>query len=167
MERWQRIDEASAPEAVKELGICCASRRWTERMLARRPFGSLDAAQAAAQEEWLTLAPSEWKEAFAHHPRVGDIAALRARFGADPASSLREQAGVESADASVLQALLEANREYERRFGYIFIVCATGKTAKEMLDLLRSRLRNEPSAEILVAAAEHARICDVRLGAVV
>jgi 2-oxo-4-hydroxy-4-carboxy-5-ureidoimidazoline decarboxylase len=103
-----------------------------------------------------------------HHPRIGDRSALRARFGeAAAVSSAREQSGISGADGVVLQRLLESNREYESRFGYLFIVCATGKTAEQMLQILRERLTNHPDEEMLIAAAEHAKICDSRLAAVV
>jgi 2-oxo-4-hydroxy-4-carboxy-5-ureidoimidazoline decarboxylase len=168
MERWQRIDCAPAAEAAGELRICCGAERWVDRMLARRPFGSLEAARAAAREEWFALSTDDWKQAFVHHPRIGDVSALRARFGeAAAALSAREQAGVAGADEGVLQRLLESNREYEWRFGYLFIVCASGKTAEQMLQMLRERLRNDPGDEILIAAREHANICDLRLAAVV
>lgn len=136
-------------------------------MLARRPFGSFDAARAAANEEWFALPATEWKAAFAHHPRIGDVDALRARPGAAATLSLREQAGVDTADADVLRALLDANREYEARFGYIFIVCAAGRTAGQMLGMLRARLGNNAPEELQVAAREHAKISALRLAAVV
>jgi len=118
---------------------------------------------AAAREIWFALTPDDWRAAFAHHPRIGDLDAMRQKFAATRALSSREQAGVDDAPADVLAALLAANREYEDRFGYIFIVCATGRSANEMLEMLRARLRNAPGQEILVAAEEHARICELRL----
>jgi 2-oxo-4-hydroxy-4-carboxy-5-ureidoimidazoline decarboxylase len=168
MERWQRIDRATAAEAAEDLRVCCGAGRWVNRMLARRPFGSLDHARAAAREEWFGLGHDDWKEAFAHHPRIGDVKALRSRFGSAAAdASTREQATMASADDAVLEALLNGNRDYEARFGYIFIVCASGKTAEQMLELLRGRLANAPDEEILIAAEEHAKICDLRLAALV
>ena len=119
----------------------------------------------AAREEWFALSPDDWVEAFSHHPRIGDRDALRRKFAATRALSEREQSGVGGASEEVLAALLEGNREYEARFGYIFIVCATGKTAAEMLALLRARLENDPQTEIRIAAEEHAKICDLRLRA--
>jgi len=131
-------------------------------MMARRPFGSQATALAAAREEWFALSEDDWREAFCHHPRIGDRDALRRRSAArDPAG--REQAGVDAASEAVLTALADTNRAYEERFGYIFIVCATGRTAEEMLALLRARLGNDPQTEIRVAAGEHAKICDLRL----
>ena len=108
--------------------------------------------------------PRSGRSPFASHPRIGDVDALRARFGSAPAaSSAREQAGLDGAGATVLRALLDGNREYETRFGYIFIVCATGRTAGQMLDALRARLTNPPDVEIGIAAEEHAKICDLRI----
>ena len=163
MERWQRIDTAPEPEARDLLRTCCGATRWIERMLARRPFHSRDDVLSAARDEWSALSPEEWIDAFNHHPRIGDAAALRSRFAASRDLSEREQAGVTGAPEEVLDALVAANREYEARFGYLFIVCATGKSAQEMLDILRGRLRNSPAVEINVAAEEHAKICALRL----
>ena len=133
-------------------------------MLQRRPFGALEAARRAAREEWFPLPAEEWKIAFACHPRIGDVDALRPGVDSAPAaSSAREQAGVDGADAEVMRALSDGNREYAARFGYIFIVCATGKSAAEMLDVLRARLTNPPDVEIGIAAEEHAKICDLRI----
>lgn len=132
-------------------------------MTARRPFDSRDAVLSAAREEWFALAPHEWREAFAHHPRIGGREALRAKFASTRGLSEREQAGVAAASDDVLTALLEGNRDYEARFGFIFMVCASGKSAEEMLALLRSRLHNDPAAEIRIAAEEHAKVCELRL----
>ena len=131
--------------------------------MARRPFGSPAAALAAAQDEWFRLPPENWLEAFAHHPRIGDRNAMRAKFASARALSAQEQSGVDGTSEQVLNDLLEANRAYERRYGFIFIVCASGKSAEEMLDLLRARMNNERSAELRIAAEEHAKICDLRL----
>ena len=105
-----------------------------------RPFDSEAALFEAAERVWWGLAPADWLEAFAAHPKIGDRDAMRAKFAATAAWSAREQAGVDGAPEDVLQALAEANVRYDERFGYIFIVCATGKTAEEMLALLRERL---------------------------
>lgn len=163
MERWRRIDAATEDEAAELLQTCCGAPRWVERMTARRPFGSEDAVLAAAREEWFALSEDDWRDAFSHHPRIGDRDALRRRFAATRDLSQREQSGVRTATEEVLAALAEANREYEARFGYVFLVCATGRTAEEMLGLLRARMQNDPETEIRVAAAEHAKICELRL----
>ena len=132
-------------------------------MMARRPFGSRDALIDAARDEWFELGRGDWLEAFSHHPEIGDRDSLRQRFARTAHLSEREQAGVGAASEDVLEALAESNREYERRFGYIFIVCASGKSADEMLGLLRQRLSNPPDAEIRIAAGEQAKITELRL----
>src|SRR5262245_42797101 len=163
MERWRAIDAADQEEARQLLRLCCGAARWIDRMLARRPFGSKEAALASAREEWFALSREDWIEAFGHHPRIGDRDVLRQKFASTRALSEREQAGVTGASDQILDALLEGNRQYEARFGYIFIVCATGKTAEEMLATLRERLPHDPDHEILIAAGEHAKICELRL----
>jgi 2-oxo-4-hydroxy-4-carboxy-5-ureidoimidazoline decarboxylase len=163
MESWQHLDAADATRARALLATCCGSKRWIDGMLARRPYGSRDALLAAAQDVWTALTPDDWREAFTHHPKIGDRDALRARFATTHTLSENEQSSVAAATADVLDALAVGNRAYERRFGYIFIVCATGKRADEMLTLLRSRLGNDPADEILIAAAEQSKITAIRL----
>jgi 2-oxo-4-hydroxy-4-carboxy-5-ureidoimidazoline decarboxylase len=163
MESWRLIETAPLEEARRLLQICCGSSRWVERMVARRPFGRLESLLAAAREEWFALSEDDWREAFKHHPKIGDHAALRARFATTRHLSEREQAGVDTASDEVIAALATANDAYETRFGYIFIVCATGRTAGEMLALLHDRLRNDPQTEIRIAAEEQARITELRL----
>jgi 2-oxo-4-hydroxy-4-carboxy-5-ureidoimidazoline decarboxylase len=163
MEPWQLVDRADPDLARRLLATCCGSSRWIDRMLARRPFGSQEALLSAAREQWLALDPTDWREAFAHHPRIGDVDALKRRFAATRHLSEREQRGVASASEDVLMNLAEENRAYEQKFGYIFIVCADGKTAAEMLTLLRGRIANRPEIEIHIAAEEQARITELRL----
>jgi 2-oxo-4-hydroxy-4-carboxy-5-ureidoimidazoline decarboxylase len=163
MERWRAIDAAPADEARAMLRVCCGSARWIERMLAERPFGSSERVLRLARDLWFALEPSDWREAFGHHPRIGDLESLRKRFPASGSISETEQAGVSGAGAATLAALLEGNRAYEARFGYIFIVSAAGRSAAEMLGILRARLDNEPDEEVRIAADEHAKICERRL----
>jgi 2-oxo-4-hydroxy-4-carboxy-5-ureidoimidazoline decarboxylase len=163
MDAWQGIDQAVPGEARRLLAGACGSSRWIDRMMARRPFGSRDALLTAAQEEWDRLTENDWREAFTHHPKIGDRSALRERFPATHTRSAREQAGVDGASDAVLEALADGNRRYQERFGYIFIVCASGRTAAEMLAMLTARLGNDPTREIQIAAAEQAKITALRL----
>ena len=163
MEPWLRLDSASEADARRLLTMCCGSKRWVDRMMARRPFASRIALQRAAAEEWNMLDPSDWREAFSHHPKIGDRESVEARLPAVRALSEQEQAGVSDAPAAILDALAEGNRRYEERFGYIFIVCATGKRAEEMLTLLHRRLPNDESIELRVAAMEQQKITALRL----
>lgn len=132
-------------------------------MLARRPFGSDEALTTAARDVWCALEPDDWREAFSHHPKIGDRASLRARFPQTAHLSSAEQSGVDAASDETLDALATLNRAYEAKFGYIFIVCATGKSADEMLTMLRARMENDPRSELMIAAAEQAKITDLRL----
>ena len=155
MEPWRRIDRASPAEATTLLAGCCGSRRWVDAMVARRPFGSMAAVADAAESIWRGLSEADWLEALRHHPRIGDRSAQ--------GTAKREQSGAADAPASVLLELADANRQYEARFGYIFIICATGKSAESMLEALRSRLRNDAQTEIRIAADEQLRIAQLRL----
>jgi len=162
MDGLSRLNDLSAERARAELARCCGASRWVEAMNARRPFRDRAALLSASDEVWWALGEADWREAFAHHPKIGDkparsLASTR-RWAAG------EQSGVEGASGEEVEALAEGNRAYEARFGYIFIVCATGKTAGEMLALLRARLPNDPAQEIRVAAGEQARITRIRLG---
>ena len=132
-------------------------------MIDRRPFHSADRLLEDARRIWFSLDADDWREAFTHHPKIGDRAALQARFAATRHLSAHEQSGVDRAPDDLLGALERGNRLYEERFGYIFIVCATGKRADEMLALLESRLGNAPDVEIAIAAEEQARITALRL----
>lgn len=133
-------------------------------MLAARPFQHRTQLHGVAEHIWWHPGDGDWREAFTPHPRIGaDIAALRARFVATAAWSQGEQAGVAGAGEATLQALAGGNRDYEARFGHIFIVCATGKGAAEMLGLLRQRLPNARDRELAIAAAEQRKITAIRL----
>ena len=165
MEQWQAIDAAPPEDARRLLRACCGSERWVERMMRSRPLASRENALAAARDAWRALDETDWKEAFSRHPKIGDRDALRRRFPESHHLSEREQAGVDGAPGDVLDELASCNQEYEVRFGYIFIVCATGKSAGDMLALLRERLTNNPADEIRLAAGEQAKITALRLTA--
>jgi len=163
MEPWQRLDLARQDEARRLLSTCCGSSAWVERMVRRRPFASAGTLLTAAHEAWADLTQTDWLEAFSHHPKIGDRASLAHRFPDTARLSSREQSGVDAAAADVLDALAAGNRAYEDKFGYIFIVCATGRSATEMLGMLRARLENGPAEEIEIAAGEQAKITELRL----
>lgn len=134
-------------------------------MLARRPFESLEALLGAGRAEWFALAPADWLEAFADHPRIGDRDALSRKFPETHHLASHEQAGVADAGDDVLTSLADGNIAYEDKFGYIFIICATGLNAETMLARLRERLDNDPGTELQTAAEEQAKITALRLGA--
>jgi 2-oxo-4-hydroxy-4-carboxy-5-ureidoimidazoline decarboxylase len=163
MDTLQHLNSLPVDEARDALRRCCGASRWVDAMAGRRPFADAKALLAVADEVWAGLGPADWKEAFANHPRIGDKQALRERFAATRQWAAGEQAGVSEAPEAVLDALAEGNRDYESRFGHIFIVCATGKSAEEMLALLRARLGNDPETEGRIAADEQAKITRIRL----
>jgi 2-oxo-4-hydroxy-4-carboxy-5-ureidoimidazoline decarboxylase len=155
---------ASPADLVREsFTRCCGSNRWSEEMARARPFESEPALFEIAERIWWGLSPDDWLEAFGAHPRIGDVDALRVKFASTAAWASREQAGALGASEDVLRNLATGNRQYEERFGYIFIVCATGKTAEEMLQLLTQRLSNDPQAELKLAAGEQMKITRIRL----
>jgi 2-oxo-4-hydroxy-4-carboxy-5-ureidoimidazoline decarboxylase len=157
------LDALPPAEARAEFRRCCGSARWVERMIAARPFFDRQRLFATAEDTWNHLDPEDWREAFTHHPKIGDKEALRARFADTRQWALGEQAGAAQASEEVLDALARGNQAYEARFGHIFIVCATGKTAAEMLGLLHDRLGNDPDTELRIAAGEQAKITRLRL----
>jgi 2-oxo-4-hydroxy-4-carboxy-5-ureidoimidazoline decarboxylase len=159
----ERINAWTDDKARAEFRRCCGSARWAETMASHRPFDSEAALLADAGRTWQDLSRDDWLEAFAAHPKIGDLDGLRAKFAATAALASREQSGVAGAPDEVLRALAESNRVYEERFGYIFIICATGKSAAAMLDALRLRLVNDPAVEVAIAAAEQAAITRLRL----
>lgn len=164
MARAHELDVAVDADARAILTRACGSSRWVDRMMARRPFGSDARLFRTARIEWFGLTEVDWLEAFAHHPRIGDRASLAERFPATHDLSAKEQSSVSGASEDMLSALAEANQAYLDRFGFIFIVCATGKTAEEMLALLRARLPNDRATELRNAAEEQAKITALRLG---
>ncbi len=134
---------------------CCGSSRWVNGMVGRRPFSSIEAMLDASDKEWQSTDQSDWHEAFAHHPRIGDRTASGWAGG--------EQAGVLSAEESLQDKVAAANREYENHFGHIYIVCASGRTAEEMVADARARMNNDPSTELRIAASEQHKITQLRL----
>jgi OHCU decarboxylase len=145
-----------ASDAEQELLKCCGSHRWARAMAVRRPFASVEQLQQAAEEEWWKLESRDWIEAFSHHPRIGER--VKAQGWAK-----QEQSGVRGASEQTLQELEHLNRTYEEKFGHVFLIFASGKSAEEMLAALRTRLRNRENVELQNAAAEQAKITRLRL----
>jgi OHCU decarboxylase len=112
---------------------------------------------------WWSLSEQDWLEAFRAHPKIGEKKAAAAQSEQARNWSAQEQSGTEGAAAETKTALAEGNLEYEKRFSFIYIVCATGKTSEEMLAILQERLNNDPEKELRVAATEQSRITELRL----
>ena len=158
------INNAPENEVLEALGRCCGAPRWAKQLTALRPFTSRTHLFGKAELVWWHLSASDWHAAFAHHPRIGaDVAALREKFAPTAGWSAGEQRGVEAASEAVLERLADGNRRYEAQYGFIFIVCASGKSAEEMCGILESRMNNAPEAELRIAAGEQAKITRIRL----
>jgi 2-oxo-4-hydroxy-4-carboxy-5-ureidoimidazoline decarboxylase len=140
---------------------CCGSKEWSKMMLIHFPAEDLVDLLESAEEVWSECSEEDWKEAFSHHPRIGDLDEVRKKYSTSPAAN--EQSAVAGAPEETLAALAAANAEYEKKFGYIFIVCATGKSAEEMLGLIHARMQHNPATELKVAADEQAKITRLRL----
>jgi allantoicase len=149
------VNTLTDDRAAAQLRNCCGSTEWVRQMIAARPFPAWNDLIHAAEEIWNRLSEDDWREAFAAHPRIGD------RSGSSQAR--QEQSGTASASRQSLDALASANREYEARFGYIYIVCASGRSADEMLSMAWQRLENAPEDEIRLAAEEQMKITKLRL----
>ena len=158
-EAWgmARLNALSPEEARAELRACCGSSTWAERMTAARPWRDLAAAKSEAARVAEGLTEPDWLEAFGAHPRIGEKKADARGWSAE------EQAGVGGADRATLDALADANRAYEAKHGFVYIVCATGKTAEEMLALARTRLQGDRAREVVRASEEQRAITDLRL----
>jgi 2-oxo-4-hydroxy-4-carboxy-5-ureidoimidazoline decarboxylase len=162
--RWNRLP---IDEAMQAILPCCGSKAWAQGMVARRPFADEVALVAASNESWRSLTASGWIEAFQLHPRIGESRASSPKPMSQTAQSVewsaQEQRDVADAEAAMKIVLAEANREYERRFNRIFIVCATGKSAPEILEILRRRLKNDADTELYEAAEQQRQITEIRL----
>lgn len=157
------LDAMPAAEASALLLECCGASRWVSEMIKRRPFKNREALLSVAGEIWQSLDTDDWLEAFSHHPRIGERSSAQPQTGRGNGWAAGEQSGMQGSGDEVRQALATANRQYEQRFGYIYIVCATGKSAEDMLAFARERLRNDPGTELLIAADEQRKITRLRL----
>ena len=158
------LNAASANELREDLFRCCGSHLWVDRMLEARPYQSEMHLRAAAEQAWWSLPQDEWLFAFRSHPRIGDVSALKEKFAKNPSAwEGGEQSGADNAAQETLSALKDGNDKYFEKFGHIFLICATGKTADEMLEALNDRMPNSNYAELLIATGEQAKITQLRL----
>ena len=158
-----KLNRLTPEEARAALLACCGSGRWAAEVAALRPFWDVGQLLRLGRRVWFELTPDDWLEAFRAHPRIGESSAEKETGAEARRWSEGEQARARDAAAETLGELARANREYEARFGFIYIVCATGRTAEEMLSLLRERLQNDRETELRVAAEEQWRITELRL----
>lgn len=155
------LDRLTSAAATEVLTSCCGSQRWVAGIVAKRPFESVGRIKAEAERVWWGLTRDDWLEAFSHHPRIGETRSIQNAQG--KAWSAKEQAGLAGTADSIRHELARVNQAYEARFGYLYIVSASSRSAEELLALARTRLQNQPEDELRVAAAEQLAITLLRL----
>ncbi len=162
-EKLEQLNQAAKKTAKSNFLNCCGSQTWARMMTEARPFADVVALMNQAEQIWQNLESQDWLEAFAAHPKIGARNAVLQQSTQSAEWSNAEQSGTQTAADSLRTELKKANRLYEEKFGFIFIVCATGKSAEEMLDLCRRRLNNDTDSEIRIAADEQRKITKIRL----
>ena len=157
------FDHLKVEEKKKLLFNCCGSTAWVKGMMEIFPVNDLVDLLEYAEEKWYDCNPADWLEAFEHHPKIGDTESIHTTTSLSNDYAAKEQEGIESAEKNILNDLKKANEDYLENFGYIFIVFATGKSAEEMLEILNSRMNNDPHEELNIAAGEQNKITRLRL----
>ena len=158
--RWNALD---AESAAREVLPCCGSSAWAAHLAAKRPIANEAALLEASSTVWFSLPKEAWQQAFDSHPRIGQKHAQSQATEESLRWSAQDQRAVVSEDTAAKQALEQANRRYEQRFGRIFIVCATGKSAPQILSILKTRMHNDPQTELREAAEQQRQITELRL----
>lgn len=161
--RLDELNAASSQEAADILATLCTSTAWVSAMVDARPFVSEPELVAASKQAFSALTDGDWLDAFSGHPRIGDTAELEQRFAGSGRHSASEQAGLDGAASDVIERLANRNDEYYERYGHVFLICATGKTAAEMLAALEQRMEQGPDAELQTAAQEQQKITMLRI----
>jgi 2-oxo-4-hydroxy-4-carboxy-5-ureidoimidazoline decarboxylase len=159
----QELNQATPSVFQDNLFKCCGSKTWVEAMETMRPFSDKIDLLDKADTCWFKCKKKDWMEAFTHHPRIGDVESLREKFAATAAWASGEQGKVKEASEQVIQELKRLNDAYFDEFGFIFIVFATGKSAQEMLSILKERIENDLVEEIINAMMEQCKITKLRL----
>lgn len=157
------INKQSEQNATHAFMQCCTSSTWVNKMVASRPYNNADELYEAANQHWIGLDEKDYLEAFDGHPKIGDVNSLRAKYANTKELAAGEQSGMSEADEQTINELAQGNSDYEAKFGFIFIVCATGKSAAQMNELLQARLGNDRDTELRNAAEEQRKIFHIRL----
>ena len=157
------FDQLAQEKKKVLLEQCCGSSAWTNKMLDSLPVGNLSELLDLAEEKWHECNRKDWLEAFEHHPMIGDINSLKKKYASTLTLATHEQSGVNSATEELLKELAETNKAYKNKFGYIFIVCASGKSAEQILQLITQRITNDTETEIKIAMEEQNKITKLRL----
>jgi len=153
-------DKAQAYEIFE---ACCCAPNWVERMVAARPFPDQKTLLAQATRIWQSLGEQDYLAAFLGHPQIGNLSTLKTKYANTSNTAGHEQSGMSVAQTSVIEKMLALNKTYLEKFGFIFIVFASGKSAEQMLDLISARIHNDRSTELTIAAGEQAKITANRL----
>ena len=159
----ETVNETDTDAATHMFRQCCTSEAWIDAMVASRPYASADDLRSAADQNWQGLAEQDYLQAFDGHPKIGDVGSLKAMYAGTKELAAGEQSSVNKAANNIIRALADGNAAYQEKFGFIFIVCATGKSAAEMLALLEARLPNNREQELANAHEEQRKIFQLRL----
>ncbi|PHS18252.1 MAG: OHCU decarboxylase [Kangiella sp.] len=157
------LNQQSEKDADLLFMQCCTSVQWVKKMTSARPYSDMSSLKDTADDIWKILEESDFLQAFEGHPKIGDVNSLRNKYSNTKKLASGEQGLVSEASEQVILDLSSGNEEYSKKFGFIFIVCATGKSAVEMLDLLQQRLPNNRNAELANASEEQRKIFQIRL----
>ena len=158
-----QLNNLPESEAKAVIESCCCAPRWIEGMLKQRPYQSVAELLKTADDVWATMERNDYLAAFEGHPQIGDVSTLREKFRNTANTAGHEQSGMQQASEQTLQRMMELNSAYLEKFGFIFIVFASGKSAEQMLELIEQRIDNDADTELKLAAAEQAKITKLRL----
>jgi 2-oxo-4-hydroxy-4-carboxy-5-ureidoimidazoline decarboxylase len=159
----EEFNRSTSAEARMAFTKCCGSHNWVDHMVALQPFKTVESLLSTSESVWNKCKEADWLEAFTHHPKIGDVTSLEEKYNNTKDWASDEQKSVDSASKEVILKLSELNGLYKEKFGFIFIVCATGKSAGEMLELLKSRMDNTYEDELKIAMTEQHKITVLRL----
>ncbi len=159
----EEFNKLPVNKVKEELLKCCGSNRWASIVMEAFPFKDADDLKLSSDKAWYICGEDDWREAFSHHPKIGQKIADEKKFASTEKWAVKEQSGIKTASTETLTDFHRLNEEYEKKFGFIFIVCATGKTSEEMLAILKKRMPNELHNEIRIAANEQNKITRLRI----
>lgn len=158
-----KINKATIEQIYRTFESCCCAPKWIENMISARPFVQGNDLLVASDNCFLQLTEADYIEAFKGHPQIGNLQTLHDKYANTSDSARHEQSGMSDADQLVIEEMHSLNIKYLQKFGFIFIVCASGKSAQQMLDLIKSRINNDRQKELSIAANEQAKITHLRL----
>lgn len=159
----EQINSLDTDKASQLFMQCCTSQRWVEKMVTGRPYHDFTDLCNSADQFWNQMTEQDYLQAFEGHPKIGNVNSLKVKYANTKELASGEQSGANQATDELILALAESNQTYEDKYGFIFIVCATGKSAEQMLDLLHNRLKNDRHRELEIASEEQRKIFQLRL----